>query len=313
MARKVIIDCDPGIDDAVALCMALFDPRLEVVAVTATAGNVSAEQASCNVQAIIERLDPPRFPRVGVATPAEDSPGIDGRSIHGDDGLGNCGFPSSQLHHQHPAEKIICDEVRAAPDQITIICLGPLTNIARAFQRDPGLATVIGRLIIMGGSVLAGGNVTAAAEFNMYYDPLSAYKVFRSPTTKTLIPLDVTRQLTFPMSFLNDLPEETTRAGAFLRKILPHLYRSYHQKLGIESVLLHDVVALLAALQPELFHTTEMAGDIETDGRLTAGATIFDRRPMTQMQANMEVATEVDTVAAMDSVIRALQHAGRGG
>lgn len=311
MARKVIIDCDPGIDDAVALCMALFDPRLEVVAVTATAGNVSAEQATCNVQAIIERLDPPRFPRVGTATPVESSPGSDARSIHGEDGLGNSGFACSQLHHQHPAEKIICDEVRAAPEQVTIICLGPLTNIARAFQRDPGLPTAIGRLVIMGGSVHVGGNVTAAAEFNMHYDPSSARQVFHSPTTKTLVPLDVTRQLVFTMNLLNELPHESTRAGAFLRKILPFLFRAYHERLGQESIHLHDVVALLAAIQPELFHSYELAGDIETDGRITTGATIFDRRPKAQSQPNMEVALEVETLAAMDCVIRGLTQAGR--
>src|SRR6185503_9221040 len=129
MPRKVIIDCDPGIDDAVALTMALFDPRLEVVAVTAVAGNAPAERATLNVQAIIEQLDPPRFPRVGTATALENVASPNARHIHGDDGLGNAGFQVSQLARQHPSEKLICDEVRAAPGEVTILCLGPLTNI----------------------------------------------------------------------------------------------------------------------------------------------------------------------------------------
>ena len=128
MTRKVILDCDPGIDDAVALAMALFDPRLEVVAVTATAGNVSADQASRNVQAIIEQLDPFRFPRVGCATAPEDCAGTNALHMHGEDGLGNTGFAVSRLHHRHPSEKVICDAVRAEPNRVTLVCLGPLTQ-----------------------------------------------------------------------------------------------------------------------------------------------------------------------------------------
>lgn len=302
MPRKVIIDCDPGIDDAVALALALFDPRLDVVAVTATAGNVSAEQSGRNVQSIIEQLDPPRFPRIGTATPLDSSPGVDGRLLHGDDGLGNAGLQVSRLHHQHTSEKILCDEVRAAPEQITIICLGPLTNIARAFQRDPALPSLVGRLILAGGSVLAGGDVTAAAEFNMFYDPDGARQVFRSPTTKTLVPLDVTQQLAFNVGLLQELPGDFTRVGRFLRKIVPHAFRAYHQRLGRESIPLQAVVAWLAAAQPELFRMTEMTGDVETRGELTTGATIFDRRPNVPGRADMEVALEVDVKDAHQAI-----------
>lgn len=307
MPRKVIIDCDPGIDDAVALTLALFDPRLDVVAVTATAGNVPADQAGRNIQAVIEQLDPPRFPRLGVGSPLDTSPGVDGRHLHGDDGLGNAGLQVSRLQHQHPSEKILCDEVRAAPEQITILCLGPLTNVARAFQRDPALPGLVGRLILAGGSVHSGGDVTAAAEFNMFYDPESARQVFRSPTTKTLVPLDVTRHLAFNVGFLQELPREFSRAGRFLRKILPHAFRAYHQRLGLESVPLQAVVAWLAAVQPELFRMKEMTCDVETRGELTTGATVFDRRPHASGRADMEVALEVAAHDAHAAICRGLQ------
>ena len=111
MAKKILLDVDPGIDDAVALCLALFDPEVEVVAVTAVAGNVSAEQSTRNVQAVIEQLDPPRWPRIGVASDPEF--GLPRRSTHphGPDGLGNAQFEVSELQHRHPSEKLICDEV----------------------------------------------------------------------------------------------------------------------------------------------------------------------------------------------------------
>ncbi len=310
MARKVIIDCDPGIDDAVVLCLSLFDPRLEVVAVTATAGNVSAQQATRNVQTIIEQLDPPRLPRVGVAGDVEDAPAVDGTALHGKDGLGNAGFRTSELHHQHPSDKLICDEVRAAEDDVTIICLGPLTNIARALKRDPELCTLISQVVIAGGSVGVGGNVTPAAEFNMYCDPLSARSVFRSAMTKTLVPLDITREVALTFDMMEELPAESTRAGAFLRKIMPFAFRAHHQILGQEGIRLHAAVALLTILQPELFRTVEMAGDVETRGDLTKGATVFDRRANKLWRPNMEVVTEIDAAAATDCIVRGMSAAG---
>jgi inosine-uridine nucleoside N-ribohydrolase len=311
MARKVIIDCDPGIDDAVALCLALFDPRVDVVAVTAVAGNIPAEQASRNVQAIVDQLDPPRFPRIGTAMSVDDVPAVDGSSLHGADGLGNAGYEVARLHQQHPSDKLICDEVRAAPDEVSVLCLGPLTNVAKALKRDPEMANLVSRIIVVGGSVSVGGNVTPAAEFNMYGDPPSARTVFRSLTTKSLIPLDVTQQVPFMMSLLDEIPGEETRAGKMLRKILPYSFRAHHQELGLESVRLHGVVGLLAVLQPELFELRYMAGDVETRGTLTKGATIFDRRPKSLWRVNMEVAMELDAAAARDCIVRGLQDAGK--
>lgn len=311
MSRKVIIDCDPGIDDAVALCVALFDPRLEVVAVTAAEGNVSAERTTLNVQAIIDQLDPARYPRMGAAVEPENVPPVNARYVHGDDGLGNAGFDISSLRHQHPADKIISDEIRSAPGDVTLICLAPLTNVARALQRDRTLTEQIDQIIMMGGSVNGIGNVTPAAEFNVHCDPPAARSVFRSPITKTLIPLDVTRQVTFGLDLMSELPPESTRAGLFLRKILPFYFRSYHQRFGQESIQLHDTVALVAAIHPELFETEEMAGDVETRGELTAGATVFDRRPNREWRSNMAVATGIDVAATTDCIVRGLVEAGR--
>ncbi len=308
--HKVIIDCDPGIDDAVAVCMALFDPRVDVIAITATAGNVSGEQASRNVQAVIERLDPPRFPRLGAAAQGDVSTGADNRLMHGEDGLGNVGFPVSRLHHQHPSEKVICDAVRAEPNRITLVCLGPLTNVARAFQRDPELPVLLHRLIILGGCVDGIGNVTAASEFNMFCDPNSARAVFRSPATKTLIPLDVTRAARLTLDFLDRLPPETTRVGLFLRKILPFMYRAHHQQLGQESIQLHAAVAMAAVLDPTMFEYSEMSGDVETRGELTMGSTVFDRRLNPRWRPNMDVALRAEVDKVTTCIVETLVAAG---
>ena len=119
MSRKIIIDCDPGIDDAVALCMALFDPRLDVLAITGVAGTVDAGQVTNNITAIVSMLDPPRYPRIGKATPGQDAPVLDDQELHGRDGLGGCNFEPSGRQHQSPSEKVISDLVQQNPNEIT--------------------------------------------------------------------------------------------------------------------------------------------------------------------------------------------------
>jgi inosine-uridine nucleoside N-ribohydrolase len=312
MARKVIIDCDPGIDGAVALAMALFDPRLDVIAVTATGGNVSPQQASLNVQAIIERLDPPRWPRMGVGSQPDMGLEADGRHLHGQDGLAGESLTVAELHQRHPSEKVISDEVHMAPEEVTILALGPLTNIARALNRDPDVPRAVGQLVMAGGSVQAPGDVTPAAEFNIYSDPQSARMVFRSATTKTLVPLDVTNQVAMTFDMIDHLPAESTRAGEFLRKIIAYSFRTHRNRLGIENIYLQGAVALVALTNPELFETRARGGDVEVRGELTAGATVFDRRNVPQWRTNMEVAHRVDSAGVKDAIFRGLDAAGCG-
>jgi purine nucleosidase len=272
---------------------------------------VPAEQATRNVQALIEQLDPPRWPRIGAATEPERAPAADTRHLFGADGLGNANFQVAELHHQHPSEKVITDEIRAAPEMITIIALGPLTNIAQALRRDPALAGQVGQIVIMGGAVKAPGNVTPSAEFNIYCDPLAAREVFRSRTTKTLVPLDVTNQVVMNYGHLEQLPGEDSRAGRLLRKILPYAFRTHRQVLGVEGLFVHDAVAMVAATDPELFGMQQMAGDVETTGELTMGATVFDRRQLPQERPNLDVALEIDIAAVTAAIMQRLQDAGR--
>lgn len=311
MPKKVILDLDPGIDDAMALCMALFDPRLEVIAVTAVGGNVSPQVATRNVQALIEQLDPPRWPRLGVASYADNGLPVDGRHLHGIDGLGGVHLDVAELRTRHPSEKIICDEIRANPEEVTIVALGPLTNVARAFQRDPELPSLVGRLVMSGGAVAVPGNITPAAEFNFYCDPESARAVLRSLCTKTLVPLDVTNRVVLSFDLLNQLPPETTKVGGLLHQILPPAFRAYRQQFGLEGIHVHDSVTLMAVTNPELFTAKEMAGDVETRGDLTMGATVFDRRRVPAWRHNLEVAMDMQKDDVVRELIASLANSGR--
>jgi purine nucleosidase len=310
MPRKVIIDCDLGTDDAVALCMALFDSRFEVLAVTATEGCVTAAQANNNLQAIVSELDPDRYPRIGIASSADDAPAVDTRFLYGEDGLGNAGFETSQRQHSLPADKLIVDCVRANPDEVTIVCLGPLTNVARAFQRDPNLSAMVGQIIMTGGALDGKGNITPCAEFNFYFDPQSAQAVMKSRTTKTLIPLDVTRQVKFGLELMDELPKSETRTGYFLRQILPHAFRAHRQQLGLERITLNDAVGMLALAEPDLFEYEPMAGDVETEGELTRGVLVTDRRSQPDWRPNLNVATSIRADSARQYIIDRLTMAG---
>jgi len=301
--RKVIIDCDPGIDDAAALAIALFDPRLEVVAVTAAAGSVGSDQATTNVQGVVAFLDPPRLPRLGAA-PGDAPPAEAPQGLHGPDGLGGAALPRVQLHGGHSSEKVIWECIRAHPREITILALGPLTNVARVFTRDPSIVELVSGLVISGGTTHAAGNASAVADFNFHADPPAARRVIREPLAKTLVPLETTSQLLLGFDLLEQLPREISRAGRLLRKMLPHAFRAHRQLLGSEGIWLHDVVSLVALTNPELFERTAVAADVETAGELTAGMLVVDRRQTRPSRPNCDLLVGCDVAAVTDCMLR---------
>ncbi len=310
MARKIIIDCDMGTDDAVALCMLLFAPSVEVLAITATEGVVTADQSNNNLQAILAELDPARYPRLGMASPCENAPPVNTSYLYGGDGLGNRGMEVSRLQNSSDSEKLIIDCVRAHPDEVSVVCLGPLTNLAKAFRRDPALPTMVDRVVMTGGSFDGIGNIQPMAEFNFYFDPQSAREVFRSRTTKTLVPLDITRQVTFGLEILDKLREDTN-VGFFFRQILSFAFRSYRQQLGQENINLNDAVGALGVLNPDIFAFEEFHGDVECKGELTRGVTVFDRRSAADNRPNMEVARKIDTQRARELVLKSIYESRR--
>lgn len=305
MARKVLLDMDPGVDDAVALCLALAEPKLEVLAVTATGGNVAPDQATRNVQAIVEQLDPPRWPRIGSASP-QQTLRADAHHVYGPDGFCGAEFPFAETIHRRSAIKVLGDEIRSAPGEITLVATGPLSNIASLLQADPDIATQIGHLIVLGGADRRSGNITAAAEFNFYCDPESAHAVLRSRVTKTLIPLDITEQIAFGFDFLERFRGSASRTGRLLEQLLPGAYRVYRQRLGQESIYLHDVIAVVAAIHPELLSTERAYADVETAGEITAGALVVDRRAVREDQPNVDLVTDIDQEAVRDCILRGL-------
>jgi inosine-uridine nucleoside N-ribohydrolase len=308
LPQKVLIDADPGIGDAVAISLAILDPDIDVVGITATRGCISGDQSTRNIQAIVETLDPPKWPRLGGASGPAAVGGVDygvvgvGPSeVNGATGLGDREFRVAELHHPRDSVKLMTEMVRVYPNEITLLTLGPLTNVEIACERAPDFLGMLKGLICLGGTVERGGDVTAVAEFNMCANPEAARAVLRSPATKTLVPLDVSNSVVLTFEQFDRLVTPPSSAVCrFFEELLPFAFRAHHQHLGLEGIPLREVVALASIAQPRIFQGSAMAIDVETTGELTRGMTVFDRRRTQQWQTNIDVLTEVDAQAVLD-------------
>lgn len=305
--RKLIIDLDPGIGDAFATVLALIDPHVDVLALTACAGCVTGSLATRNVQAVVAHLDPPKWPRLGSARGpselADTSPGILEPmlgALHGPTGLGDIEFTPAALHNPHESSRVLIDLVRENPNEVCLLTLGPLANVVAAAERAPDFLDLLGRLVICGGSISAGGDVTAAAETNFFLNPEAARLVVSARITKTIIPLDVTARAVLAPEQFQRMTQADIPAARFLSKLLPVYFRSHHQLLGIEGIRIAEVVALAAVARPQLFRSHSLPVDVETEGELTRGASVADRRPQSHAQPRSEVVTEVDLQGVID-------------
>jgi inosine-uridine nucleoside N-ribohydrolase len=301
MTRKVVVVADPGIDGAFAVALALYDPSLEVLALAGTPGNVPAEQATHNLHILVDHLAPARWPKIGAAPPIELE--IDGTVLHGPGGLGAMDLPCAPLHHVLPAEKLICDLVNQHRGEVTLVCLGPLTAAARALDRDPDLAKALRQIVVVGGTWQEAGNAGAVAEFHFFCDPLAARTVLHCGAVITVIPLDVSRKALFSPTELTSLPGGSSRAGQFLRKIVPYGISATAQLYGIEGFHLKDLLGVAFLSVTQAFKTKPMTVDVETRGDLTRGMMVVDQRPR-RAAPNVDLALDVDMAAVRAHVER---------
>jgi inosine-uridine nucleoside N-ribohydrolase len=292
MSDKVILISDPGIDGAFAVTLALHDTNLAVLGLLASAGNVVADQATKNIQVVVEQLDPPRWPRLGAAPAVQYE--TDGKRLHGPDGLGGGNFPSAELHHMLPSEKLLVELVRQNPHDVTVVCLGPLTVVARAIDLYAELPALLKRLVSVGGTWHEPGDAGPVSEFHFSCDPAAARKVLRSGASVTLIPLDVMRRVLFAPSELLELLRDSSKACRFLSQIVPFGIAATSNLYGIEGFHLKDVLGVVAVAAPEMLHTKPMRLDVETRGEITRGMSVFDQRPWEPAVPNVDLATEVD-------------------
>ena len=291
LTTPILIDTDPGIDDALAILLAFASPEVSVEAVTTVAGNVDVDLSTRNALRILDAVRPPRRPRVarGAAAPLA-GPLITAVHFHGDDGLGNLDAvleadgrprypePSHALEMLDGADLILETADRFA-GRLVIVALAPLTNVALALRRDRGRLAQAARVVVMGGAVAVAGNVTPAAEFNIHVDPEAAAEVLASGLRIELVPLDVTRQVVLTQAGLR---AALARAGGhtarFIDDFTAHGF-AFETGHGDGSMALHDPLAMGVAVDPSLVSFEALHVAVECDGRLTRGMTVADRRP----------------------------------
>lgn len=279
MSRKIIIDTDPGQDDAVAILLALASPEeLDVLGIVAVAGNVDLHHNATNARKIVELAGRPDVPvYAGCARPMRRHL-VTAEHVHGDTGMNGPDLPDPTvpLQAQHGVDYIIDTIMAAEPGTITLCTLGPLTNIGMALVKQPAIAERIAEIVMMGGAYFEVGNITPAAEFNIYVDPEAADVVLRSGVPITMLPLDVTHQIQSTPARLAAILGLGNRSGAAVHAMLTFSETFDLNKYGWDGAPLHDPTVIAWLLQPELFQGRHCNVTIETASELTVGMTVTD-------------------------------------
>lgn len=295
---RVLIDTDPGVDDAMALLLAAASPELEIVGVTTVFGNNrDVSLLTRNALAILELAGRSDVPvAAGAARPLVERAHPVGQSVHGDNGLGGALMSAPQRAAvEQDAATFLVEKARACAGALTLVTLGPQTNVARARALEPSLPRLAPSLSMMGGAALVPGNCTPAAESNIYNDPEAARDTFASGAEIIMAGLDVTRKAPVGADFLDELRALGNRAGVFLHAAAQHYLRFYLAR-GEPGLVMHDVHAIMVLLRPEIYTTRRVCIDVETEGRLTLGATVADleghwgRTPQTTLLVDVDAA-----------------------
>ncbi|MEB3754776.1 nucleoside hydrolase [Acinetobacter sp. MD2(2019)] len=287
---QIIIDTDPGQDDAVAILLALASPELNVLGITTVAGNVPLALTHVNARKVCElagRTDIPVF--AGCDKPLKRDL-ITAENVHGKTGLDGIELPapSMPLQAQHSVDFII-KTLRNAPEKtITICSLGPMTNTAQALLKAPDIASRIAKIVLMGGGFFEGGNITPSAEFNMFVDPDAAKVVFAAGIPLTVVPLDVTHKALTSKAWVDGLRAMNNQVGPAVAAWTDFFERYDMEKYGSEGAPLHDPCVIGYMLKPELFTGRQINVEIEADSPLTVGATVADWWYVTGRTANAE-------------------------
>lgn len=287
--RKIIIDTDPGQDDAVAILLALASPdEIEVLGITAVAGNVPLALTARNARIICELAGRPDMPVFAGCDRPLKRPLVTAEHVHGKTGLDGPDLPepTMPLADGHAVDFIIDCLRRNAPGSVTLCPLGPLTNIATALQKAPDIAARIGQIVLMGGAYFEVGNITPAAEFNIYVDPEAADIVFKSGVPLVVMPLDVTHQALVTSARNDAFRALGTPVGLAVAQMTDFFERFDKEKYGSLGAPLHDPCVTAYLIDPELFTGRHINVEIETGSDLTLGMTVADWWGVTDRAAN---------------------------
>ncbi|HCI80902.1 MAG TPA: pyrimidine-specific ribonucleoside hydrolase RihA [Ktedonobacter sp.] len=306
MKQKIILDCDPGHDDAIAILLAGKHPDIDLLAITTVAGNQSLDKTTLNALKVCSLAGLHHIPIArGMAGPLvrEAKHAAD---IHGESGLDGPNIPTPTIEpvSQHAVDLII-DLLLKSDSDIVLVPTGPLTNIATAIQRQPAIVPKIKAISLMGGAIGL-GNITPSAEFNIYFDPEAADIVFRSGCPITMIPLEVTHQALATSEIIQRLRDAQRTVATLAADLLVFFAESYYNVFGFESPPVHDPCAVAAVFDPTIVKTYPMYVQVETQSELTVGRTVCDVYKTQGKDANVNVGYALDVERFWDVLIATL-------
>lgn len=280
---KVLYDTDPGIDDAMALFLALSSPEIEIIGLTTVFGNTHVEATTRNALNLLNFAGRPDIPVAkGADQPMVLPRGLTGEFVHGDDGMGNLGWRDVHNADQKPLDKhaaqFIVETIMNNPGEITLVAVGPMTNVGLALQLEPRIAQHVRNVVIMGGSVLAPGNVSPTAEANIHNDPHASALLFNAGWDITMAGLDVTTATQMDNRFFAALGNSPNKFGQFVASIIPFYQKFHRERYGMMDgkVHTHDPSAFAYLIDPTLFQGERWSVVVPVDG-VSAGTTIADR------------------------------------
>lgn len=305
MTRKIIIDTDPGQDDALAILLAFSSPELDVLGITAVAGNVPLALTELNARKICELAGRPDAKVFAGADRPLLRPLITAEHVHGKTGLDgpDLPVPTMPLQTQHAVDFIIETLRREEPGGVTLCALGPLTNVAQVLIRAPELAPRIREIVLMGGGFFEGGNITPTAEFNIHVDPHAAQIVLQSGVPVTILPLDVTHKALSTAKRVDRFRNMGTRAGDACVELLEFFERFDEEKYGSDGGPLHDPNVIAYLLKPELYGGRTCNVTVEAANELTLGMTVVDWWGVTDRPKNAYYIRDVDDEGFFDLLI----------
>ena len=275
--KKILIDTDPGIDDVCAILLALASPEISLEGLSIVHGNCSLEQATINALSILELAHASHIPVAKGCELPLVQPSLMAPETHGNSGLGYAKLPGprSRPISQHGSDFLI-ERILAWPGEVTLVAIGPLTNVALAIRKEPRIVEAVKELIIMGGAIRHEGNTTALAEFNTFVDPHAAHIVYHAGMSTTLVPLDVTYQCILTPGDVKRLQKIDSPITKFLADAT-RFYMEFHDEFQkIEGCVINDPLALALAFAPELCDYQELPVDVDISGGISMGKTIGD-------------------------------------
>ncbi len=310
--KRIIIDTDPGIDDSLAILLALASPEITLEGLTVVHGNCSTEQGTLNALAVLELAHATRVPVAKGCDLPLVQPSLLAPETHGNNGLGYAQLPEpgSRPVVQHGCDFLI-ERVLSNPGEITLVAIGPLTNLALAIRQEPRIVQAVKEVFIMGGAIRHEGNTTPLAEFNTYVDPHAAHIVYHSGMPITLTPLDVTYQCILLAEDVAKLQEVESPIPNFIADAT-RFYMEFHDEYqGIQGCVINDPLTLALTFAPELCNYGEYYVDVDLSGGVSLGKTYADFFGMTGVPANLKVALGVHPRDFIDLFVQRMQSLSR--